>query len=207
MKKISYVLLLFGLLAMSCKSESTPSETTDTTKQSADSKPLTSQETAEYVAKGKKIAKASFVVLSGQLKMAMAAGGPPKAVQFCSIQAVPIVDSLMVLHKANIRRTSDRLRSWANKPSANETAQLMAYKDQIAKNQALKPVVMPLKDGKIQFFAPIKMKAVCLKCHGTVGESMKEDHYKVIKELYPDDQAIGYKEGDFRGIWSIQFDR
>lgn len=209
MKKLSIFLFLVLLTAVACKNKTAPSSTSEATKTNDSNKvkTLTDTEKETYIAKGKTIAKASFVGLSSKLKVAMKTGGPQKAVKFCNAQASVIVDSLMKANNASIRRTTDKLRSQANKPTDSETAQLMAYKNQIAENHPLKPVVMPIDGDKIQFFAPIKMKAVCLKCHGTVGETMKEADYEVIKKLYPDDLATGYKEGEFRGVWSIQFDK
>ncbi len=208
--------MLFALLigAVSCKNNSTSttnsSAATDAIHQDeSPSTPaaFTAEETEKYVNQGKSMAKASFMALSGQLKKAMKAGGPKNAVQFCHVQASVLVDSLMKAHQATIRRTTDKVRNENDKPTAAEAAQLASYKEQIAANQPLKPVVVPLEGNKVQFFAPIKMKAVCLKCHGTIGETMQKSDYETIKKLYPNDQAIGYKEGDFRGIWSIQFSR
>ena len=44
-----------------------------------------------------------------------------------------------------------------------------------------------------------------MKCHGTVGQEIANDTYTLIKEHYPIDAAVGFEEGDLRGIWSINF--
>jgi hypothetical protein len=38
-----------------------------------------------------------------------------------------------------------------------------------------------------------------------VGESLLPVNHEKIKLLYPEDKAIGYNEGDLRGVWSIIF--
>jgi hypothetical protein len=40
--------------------------------------------------------------------------------------------------------------------------------------------------------------AVCLTCHGT---EVKPEVLTKIKELYPNDKATGYQEGDIRGAF------
>ncbi len=209
MKKLSFFLVLtLVILALACKNDAksnkkpASSHSNEVTK-----KDLTEAEIATYMAKGKGIAQASFKALSGNLKKAMMKGGPKEAIQFCNASAGLIVDSLKTAHKASIKRTSTQLRNPANKPTPEEAAQLAAYEKAMASGSDLKPKVILTADNKVQFFAPIKLKAVCLKCHGIKGQTMKEDDYAVIQKLYPTDHAIGYKEGQLRGIWSIQFDR
>lgn len=58
---------------------------------------------------------------------------------------------------------------------------------------------------KIAFYAPIKVNAFCLQCHGELGQTLQEEDYAMIKERYPGDQALGYVNGDLRGMWSIQW--
>lgn len=71
--------------------------------------------------------------------------------------------------------------------------------------QALKPIVKQVDDQTIAFYAPIKVNAMCLQCHGKVGETLKSEDYAVIQKYYPNDKAVGYVDGDLRGMWSIQF--
>jgi len=209
MNKLVIFLLLTLMVGSACKNKAkTDAPASDVTKiEQPKPSVFSAEESEKYVNKGKSIANASFMALSGNLKKAMKAGGPTNAVKFCNTKASILVDSLMKAHHASIRRTTDKVRSGANQPTKIEQEQLAIYKKQIADNQPLKPVAVPMDGDKVQFFAPMKMKAVCLKCHGVVGETMKESDNNFIKEMYPADQATGYSEGQFRGIWSIQFDR
>jgi cytochrome c553 len=45
----------------------------------------------------------------------------------------------------------------------------------------------------------------CLKCHGTPGVDQDASSQAKIQRLYPQDEATGYAEGDFRGLWSIRW--
>jgi hypothetical protein len=48
------------------------------------------------------------------------------------------------------------------------------------------------------------MESMCLICHGD-KQTMAPSAAKILAERYPDDQARGYKEGDFRGLIRIKF--
>lgn len=148
----------------------------------------------------------TFNVLSGQLKSAMQEGGVPNAAQYCNTVAYPLVDSLSEVYSARIRRASDKVRNPKDKPTELEQEILDTYHAQMAEGTPPKPVVRQLASGEIAFYAPIRMQELCLKCHGKLGETLKEEDYAVIKELYPEDEAIGYEAGDLRGIWSITFE-
>jgi hypothetical protein len=57
-----------------------------------------------------------------------------------------------------------------------------------------------LEDGRFGYVEPIRVEKVCLMCHGAeVPPPIAER----IASLYPDDEATGFKEGDFRGLFWI----
>jgi hypothetical protein len=196
----SITIFFFGLYACN---ESAPNET-DTDNQT---EALSQAEKEQYLAKGKSIAQASFEALSGQLKAAMQEGGVPNAVSYCNLVAYPLTDSLSNVHKATIRRTSEKIRNPKNAPSVAELAVLKEYAQQAASGQELKPGVDLIDAQTVAFYAPIKTQGLCLSCHGTPGETILDADYALIKELYPSDQAVGYQADQLRGMWSIQFER
>jgi len=50
---------------------------------------------------------------------------------------------------------------------------------------------------------PIIIGAACLKCHGN-EEKISGEVKELIVKKYPDDKAVGYKNGDLRGAVSIK---
>ena len=66
----------------------------------------------------------------------------------------------------------------------------------------LKPQVHTFADGKKAYMEPLYVGPQCLSCHGeTLSGELKEK----LNELYPNDQATGFKLGQFRGlIWIKQ---
>lgn len=192
MKK-SLLILSIALLFMGCGKKSS----------------LTDEEVTKYTEEGKTIANATFKALSTQLKQAMQTGGVEQAAGFCNVVALPLTDSLSKQYDAKIKRTSLKLRNPLNAPDSLELTMLKIY-DQMSKmrNPVLVPKILEKGEDEIQFFAPILIKnETCLKCHGVLGQTMKEEDYAYIKQHYPDDQATGYKMDQLRGMWSITLKR
>lgn len=158
----------------------------------------------DFLAEGKKIASLTFLTLSSNLKKAMEEGGVSKAVQYCNLAATPLVDSLEQEYGVEIKRTSLKVRNPTNTPTKDEEKQLLTYQEEKDAGQELKPVLIE-KENRRLFHAPIVLMDLCQKCHGTVGEDILSEDYATIQALYPSDQAIGYKSGELRGMWSIAF--
>ncbi|MDD3723688.1 MAG: DUF3365 domain-containing protein [Lutibacter sp.] len=166
---------------------------------------LTDKEKQEYTNKGKEIAQNSFKALSEKLTEQMKLGGPAQAIPFCNVEAIPITQQLSDKYEVTIKRTSDKLRNPANEPTERELEIINTYHQLISSKQAAKPIVEVDSNNKKHFYAPIMMKANCLACHGKIEEFMTVKTDSIIKSLYSNDKAIGYNEGDLRGIWSITF--
>jgi len=201
MKKTLYPILIMALMAYmaACGGE------TGTATDASDQQATAAFDSAQYKKQGMEIAMGTFKALSGQLKASLQEGGVPNAVRYCNTVAYPLVDSLSEVYGATIRRASDKVRNPKDEPTEREQAIIDAYHAQVEAGERPKPVVRQLESGEIAFYAPIRMQELCLNCHGKLGESLKEEDYAVIKELYPEDEAIGYEAGDLRGIWSITF--
>ena len=163
---------------------------------------------AAALERGHEIATATFQALSGRLQQAMQEGGPVYAVDYCSVAALPIADSLSALYGARIKRTSDRIRAPHDQPDEHEREQLNEVL--LAMAQGVRPFeigaqVFILNDS-VAYYQPIHINApTCLKCHGTPGMELDSAAHALIRQRYPMDQAIGYREGDFRGLWSIRW--
>ncbi|PIE50236.1 MAG: hypothetical protein CSA38_04070 [Flavobacteriales bacterium] len=132
--------------------------------------------------------------------------GTIEALQFCNHKAYPLTDSMANHFNATIKRVSDKTRNPANQPNEKELSIIKQYKKLLSEKAQLKPIVEE-ENGEIQFYAPIKTNTMCLQCHGTPNEQIKPATLKKLAELYPTDQAQGYKENQIRGIWSIRFQK
>ena len=153
----------------------------------------------EDAAKAK--AKESFQKLGGALKerlqAAMKDGGPTAAVEVCHQEAPELASEISEELGYKMGRSSHRLRSPRNRPSAAIKEYLMKHADTPA---AEVPVEANL-DGEVwTVIAPIATQPLCLTCHGE-AESMDPKLYSVLKEKYPEDNAVGFKAGDLRGVF------
>ncbi len=214
-RKISFLVFaayLFSVIA--CTSNTSTGKKTETSTQEQTStqetskneprKMLSEEERKAYATKGKAIAKSTFVALSTNLKKAMKKGEVAGALKYCNTKASKIIDSLSNANNAIIRRTTNKVRNEHDAPDEKESKVLKLYQSAVKNGAPLTPHVSLNDDNTVSFFAPIKMKKVCLKCHGTVGKELSKTDFDLIKKLYPNDEATGYKEGDFRGMWSIK---
>jgi len=104
----------------------------------------------------------------------------------------------------NIKRTRSNFRNEKNSPSSEEKQVLVKWNDKMINGESLSPQVIKHTNGEILFMAPIKLKTLCLTCHGT-KEAISIDVNASIIKHYPHDAANNYNEGDSRGAWSITF--
>ncbi len=168
-------------------------------------KDLTTKEKEEYIVKGKEIAQNTVKKLGGNLMQQMKKGGPKQAIPFCNTAANPLTKEVADKYQVSIKRTSHKIRNEDNNPNATETAILNQYLASLSKGEKLKPIVSKDKEGNVHFYAPMKLEAKCLACHGTVGKEVSVKTDSLIKSLYPNDKATGFKVGDLRGIVNITF--
>ena len=158
-----------------------------------------------YKMKGMIIAKNTFKVFKSKIQSVAAKNGLSGVVNFCHDNAMKLTDSLGKSHNVVIKRTSHKLRNPKNKPDIDDEAVLNEYLRLQEEHKPMEPIVMKDADGYVHFYAPIKLKEACLKCHGTPGKEIPEQIYKLIKSKYPNDKATGFKVGELRGIWDIKF--
>ncbi len=163
------------------------------------------EERQKYQNKGKEIAEATFEAMSQALKANLAKGGVQQATKYCNLAALPLADSLAQIHQVIIKRASLKPRNEIDAPDSLEQKILEKYAALHQKAAPMQPTLTRLDKNKVLFNAPIVMKALCLNCHGTVGKEVNAKDYELVKTLYPEDKAVGYKEGDLRGMWSITF--
>jgi hypothetical protein len=109
-------------------------------------------------------------------------------------------------YNVSIKRTSHKIRNDDNKPNETEKTIIKQYLTSISNNEKLKPIISKDNTGKLHFYAPIKLESKCLACHGTVGQEVTMKTDSILKILYPNDKATGFKAGDLRGIVNITFE-
>jgi hypothetical protein len=158
----------------------------------------------KYLNEGKEIAQTAGKTLSGHVKKAIQEKGPIEAINFCKLSAYPLTDSLSELYDVKISRIAIKNRNPDNKASSDDIGIIKKYEELIAKGEKIKPQVQRQGD-KIVFYAPIRLQHNCLVCHGKPQSEIPDTLFKHIQNLYPNDLAVNFKEGDLRGIWKLEF--
>ena len=164
------------------------------------------QNQATIEERGMEIAQATKAELGKNLMGQIQKNGVIAALDFCNIQAMPLTDSMSVVHKAHIKRVSDKPRNPKNKANAVELQHIQSFKNQVADGNEVKPIITTSGE-KVEFYYPILTNSMCLKCHGTPEKELEKLTLNNILKHYPNDKAIGYGDNEVRGIWSIEFSR
>lgn len=181
------IFIALGFLMISCNKKS-KEETT-----------VISEESKEIL---QKYAIETKGVLGKNLMNAINTQGTEKAIEFCSTKAIVLTDSMSIAFNASIKRVSDKPRNPINMANDNETAFINELKQKISKGEKMTPKFTE-SDGKITGYFPIETNAMCLQCHGSKDLDIKPNVIKKIAQLYPKDQATGYKENQIRGIFVV----
>lgn len=159
---------------------------------------------ASYQELGEEIVGATFAQLSSSLMKALEQSGVIGAVQYCSEAAYPLTDSMAELYNVQIKRVSNKNRNPNNAPDSLENAIIKHFENADIQGSA-NDTLLRLDNGEWIFAKPIVLQPLCTKCHGIVGKDIPEMDYKKIRELYPEDKAIGFSTGDLRGFWFVRF--
>jgi len=158
------------------------------------------------VQRGKAIAAETFSLLSSNLQSAIQSGGVSNALPFCSLAASPLTAGMAGKHGVTLRRVTHKPRNPAGRADATERAILNQFATALTGTNPPPPLVTNLTTGTATFFAPIVLNnELCLKCHGAPGQDISPENVVVIQGLYPQDEATGFKLGDLRGAWRIDF--
>jgi len=157
--------------------------------------------TQEQIVKiGKTVSMELLKSLKSELIKALSKN-PYEAVAICNKKAIEITKQIESKfdNGIKIKRTSFKYRNPDNMPDEKEKEALKYFEKMFKKGKNLDYYIQKVKNG-YRFYKPLKVKTVCLTCH---GKNIDENLYKKIKQYYPDDRATGYKEGDFRGVIRI----
>lgn len=154
---------------------------------------------------GKRIAMQTKSTLGSNLKKAINTKGTEGALSFCATKAITLTDSMATLLNAKVKRVSDKNRNPLNKANSSEMEYINAAKKALSQNQQIIPKLIKTELGHTAYY-PIMTNKMCLQCHGSPNQDISPEVYSKIKQLYPEDMAIGYKSDELRGIWVIEME-
>jgi hypothetical protein len=158
------------------------------------------------IKQARSLVKAFGSDLKSVLKKAMKTEGPIKALEVCNVKAGPIAEKNSALSEWNIARTSIKVRNASNAPDPWESTILRQFETRKAAGEDLKMMEHSevIQDGDktvYRYMKAIPTGGLCLACHGS---KLADNVSDKVNELYPNDQATGFKTGDIRGAFTLQ---
>lgn len=137
--------------------------------------------------------------IKAQLKQALTSSmkehGPIKAIDACALKAPEIIAEAAHA-RLEVGRTSHKLRNASNVAEGSLVTWLKFHQQTPSPDATHAEIT---EDGKVLYAEPLFVAPLCLTCH---GENVPAEVQKELDRLYPNDQATGFKENDFRGlIW------
>jgi cytochrome c2 len=132
--------------------------------------------------------------------------GVTEAITFCNEKAYPLTDSMSTVFNATIKRVSDKPRNANNRANSKELIYIENFKASVSKGEETQAIA-EVVDSKVHVYYPIVTNSMCLQCHGTPKTDITELNYRIIKDLYPKDMAVGYAENEVRGLWHVEFEK
>jgi hypothetical protein len=143
--------------------------------------------------------------LKAELVRAMQSGGPLKAIEVCNIEAPTIAEAVSLDHGVRVSRVSLKNRNPNNAPNDWQETVLKQFEARKLDGEAVSGMSWQETvetDGgqEFRFMKPIATGVVCLHCH---GENLAPPVQEKIAELYPQDQATGFRQGDIRGAFVV----
>lgn len=166
---------------------------------------LNDSTTEMLLRKGRALTTKMQITFKSELLKAIQRGDMEGAIGFCNEKAMMISDSASYAEQAVIRRLALKNRNPENRMNEQETR---IYKDFVLSwisKTPMKPKIQLSADHHPIYYAPITMQPLCLNCHGSLEKDINPDVAAKIKELYPQDKAVDFKEVDMRGMWAITF--
>ena len=143
--------------------------------------------------------------LQGELFAAMKKGGPLEALDVCRARAPEIAAATAMGTPWRLGRTALKVRNPKNAPDAWEAARLGEFRKRLAGGEEMAAVeaweVVEVEGRPVfRYMKAIGATSPCLTCHGS---ALKPDVAAKVKELYPDDQAVGFASGQLRGAYTL----
>lgn len=132
-------------------------------------------------------------------------GGTLQALDVCA-EVAPEIAERHSTDRITVRRVSLKVRNPQDAPDDWERAQLLRL-EKLHRDDEIPTEIGRLVESEgggtsLRWLLPIEVSDLCLRCHGNPS-SFEPELRAALAEHYPDDRAVGYERGDFRGAISV----
>ncbi|MBL8349936.1 MAG: DUF3365 domain-containing protein [Burkholderiaceae bacterium] len=161
-----------------------------------------------WVAEARGVAAAVPPKLLAVLTEAIAQGGPEGAIGVCRDKAPQMAQAASAQSGWQIRRVSLLNRNPRAVPDNWEKAALVDFDRRAAAGEnpaALERAEVVPVDGRptYRYVRALPTQELCTSCHGA-PEKLSPAVVARLRELYPDDRAVGYSPGQIRGAITLK---
>jgi hypothetical protein len=162
---------------------------------------------AEMAGQARVAAGGLIKTLGGELKAAVAEGGPVQAISVCKDKAPKIAAMISANSGMNVTRVSTKNRNPNGIPDIWEAQAIASLEKRLVAGEKAEgletyAVVDGPKGKTFRYAKALVTQSLCLNCHGAT-ETMPEGIKAKLAAEYPNDKAVGYAAGMVRGIISI----
>ncbi|KAA1171164.1 DUF3365 domain-containing protein [Marinobacter salinexigens] len=162
------------------------------------------QQSDKLVSDARALVKTFAGSLKQELQAAIKEGGLTNGIGVCKTVA-PHIAEANSNENWTISRTSLKTRNPNNEPTDWQEMQLLAMDKQPVKGGRpveFWEVVENAGQSEFRYMSAIPTQKLCLGCH---GKSIDDGVKAKLAELYPDDKATGFSEGDLRGAFVVTY--
>jgi len=141
--------------------------------------------------------------LKSELMAAVNDGGFAEAISVCSERAHEIAAAHSEPGLFLVKRVSDRFRNPDNTLTPELQGAFAGY-GQAETSMGPHGEWSDTEAGRLyRYYQPIVAGKLCLNCHGATDQ-LADGVAERLAELYPEDRATGYREGDLRGMAVVE---
>lgn len=165
----------------------------------------------EFRETGDRVAAALFGNLGETLQKQIAQNGVEAAIPFCKAAALPLTAGTAGKFEGvqSVRRIGVRTRNPENLPDTADRGILEELLQNWSREAPqptglLREVKTDSGETELRYYRPIPLAATCLACHGT-PQQISPSVLAAIRKIYPEDQAVDFREGDLRGAVVVTF--
>ena len=114
-----------------------------------------------------------------------------------------IANDFSLMTSYTLKQTSLNIRNPSNAPDEWERKILASFKsNKLQKGNGTGEIQDKGNTKVYRYLKPLYVTKPCLECHGA-KEDIRPEISEFLEKRYPNDNALGYKEGDLRGGISI----
>lgn len=134
-----------------------------------------------------------------ELAGAVRANGAGGAIGVCHLSSAAVIERINREEGIGVGRTSDRLRNPTNTPPSWAAPIVRQYAG--ARAASVNGFYVDLGD-RLGVLRPMPEVAICAGCHGP-ADKLSPAVRATLKDRYPADRAVGFKDGEIRGwLWA-----